>query len=733
MKMRVGQGFLSASDATATDITWAGLGVPDACMIFATGAEVIDTNDARMQACIGYTDFTTDVCCVFSNNNSSVPDNYHGMHSRAFAMPRFDAASFNRTVAVTAITDGVRCTTLEAGNPYGFMVVAFFGGEWKAFQVINDSTALSGTIDVAHTLSGEPNLGFIGFDEISAIDTMASTSRWSFGMFTNKLDVIVQYCMMHFATGNPVFANGLIHNDKVGGGLNSGATIDQSIKLTSVDGTNLTFTVEDSAMTGDSFCGLVGLITEDVDLVLENSPDSTSVDWNVNGASFLPQGVIGMMNEFDIINAGETNNTAGLFSCFAFDNAGTPNKHSTAWMVDDGSGSSGSPTTQRSADRVSDDFVLITDDESLNYRWANPTLTADGFDVANADITAVDVVTHLWPMMFIGEDASGVVINRVLTSTTAITDPVPGTILRQRIPGDRVELLSDGVFLYTALGRLLFENFEVNDAIVLKGIIDNQLLETSNLSDALSIMRQVFRQVSTAIAVGDNVNTSVALARLSSDSLSSSDSLAQLLERQRVVGDSVSLSDFFSKIVTVGESQQTFAVLLEEILNIEDTPQLAFHGINNREFSDTLSLSEALTLNHIRYRVALSEAGVIDSALANAVRHQQTLDTLSNTDALVPVRRRNVTPSISPLSTSDLTDLFSIRDRSLFLNQDELSEVVIDDNSLTMNDDILVTRTAILNSTLSADTISLVDFLRASSGTLLPPADICIEHGIQNQ
>lgn len=426
MKMRVGQGFLSASDATDTDITWSGLGIPDACLIFATGSEALNASENNMQACIGYTDFTTDISIAFASDDAvGAPEGIHGIHSEAFAITRYDASSYNRTVSVTAITDGVRCTTLEAGNPYGYMVVAFFGGEWKCFQVIDDSTAFAGTIDIAHTLSGEPNLGFIGFSEISTIDVASSSSRWSFGMFTNKSETIVQNVFTHFATGNPLFSNAQLNDDKVAGGIDAGGAFDQSLKITAIDGTNITFTVEDSALTNDSFCGLVGLIDEDVDLVIANSPDSDSSDWNVNDSSFLPQGVIGMMTEMDVINQGETNNTSGMMGLWAFDNTG--NEHSACWMLDDGSGSSGSPTTTRTKDRIADDFVLITDDETLNYHWNSPTLTSDGFDVVAANIDAVDVVTHLWPMMFIGED-SPVNITDVNT-TESWTDGDTGLVI----------------------------------------------------------------------------------------------------------------------------------------------------------------------------------------------------------------------------------------------------------------------------------------------------------------
>ena len=73
--------------------------------------------------------------------------------------------------------------------------------------------------------------------------------------------------------------------------------------------------------------------------------------------------------------------------------------------------------------------------------------------------------------------------------------------------------------------------------------------------------------------------------------------------------------------------------------------------------------------------------------------------------------------------------------RELFVNvYEDPSEPLnnlVDENFFSVNDDLIVSRTAIVNADLTLDSIALSDFLIAESGSLLPPADICIEHGIE--
>jgi len=728
MKVRTSSGVIEA-DTTATDITFTGAGVCNAAIFIPCGATVEDASQLDVMGGIGFTDFTVQTCINFSGDNAVTPadtNNFHRHHATLGAVWIEDTGNtIKRSASLSAITNGIRITPQESGAAQSFIVICFFGGTWDCFTL--DVTKTTAQTEVrAHGLGTKPNVGF--FSHANTYNGGGNSGHRCWGFMSDE-GTLEQAAVMGMSLNNAggTSIGSQIHTSRCAGQTQSNGVMQESCEITSNDATNTTFSMRDVNWTNKPLIGLLGLIDETTNLAMVNSPNSAAVDWNVNDNSFISQAVIGVLTRMLVIDTTYNDDNASAQAYFCMTEEGE--ECSVSWRDNDDADPTELDNECRSADIILKAASGATDD----YDFDNPTFTSDGFDIAAVDIQIASATTHIFPMLFIGqEDTGGVVINRVLTETTAITDPVPGTLLRQRIPGDRIELLSDGVFLYTALGRLLFDNFEVDDAFTLRKIVDDQLSQVSDLTDALDIMRQVFRQVSEAISVGDNVNTSVALARLNTDSLSTSDSLAQLLERQRTVDDSVTLKDFFAKIVTVGESQQTFAVLLEEILNIADTPQLAFHGTNNRDFADTISVAEFIALNHIRQRVMLSEAGVIDSALANASRHQQTLDTLSNTDALVPVRRRTRQPAVDSLSTSDLSDSFSVRGRRLFLNlNDELD--ILDGNSFAMSDDILVTRSAIINIALNTDTLTLVDFLRASSGTLLPPADICIEHGIQNQ
>jgi len=69
---------------------------------------------------------------------------------------------------------------------------------------------------------------------------------------------------------------------------------------------------------------------------------------------------------------------------------------------------------------------------------------------------------------------------------------------------------------------------------------------------------------------------------------------------------------------------------------------------------------------------------------------------------------------------------------------DQLTDVAIRARQLgaeifSLSDDMIVSRSAILNSVAVIDSFALTDFFRRDITLGNLPADICIEHGIENQ
>ena len=90
------------------------------------------------------------------------------------------------------------------------------------------------------------------------------------------------------------------------------------------------------------------------------------------------------------------------------------------------------------------------------------------------------------------------------------------------------------------------------------------------------------------------------------------------------------------------------------------------------------------------------------------------------TDNIDQEVRRHLKTNPDSVTFSDATELFSVKARMLL-------------DALDVIDDVIVSRSAILNSSVISDSINLSDFMfdEFESGNL--PADICIKHEIENQ
>ena len=299
-------------------------------------------------------------------------------------LPRADTGNLIATCQASAITDGIRLTRDEAGIAHLFFVVAFFGGEWAVIRELNNTTAVDNTVDKAHTLSGEPNLGFFSMNEMNAYGNGQATMQRCFGMFTNVSDTIVQRAMAMFATGNPTLLGAQVRTDRVAMSMDAAGAVDTAVEITAIDATNVTFTVRDSGTTADTWGGLVGLIDETVELVTQDSPDNASAVWNVNAASETPQAVIGMMNNITAVDTAKANDEGNPFAIYAVDDLG--NEYSASWYSEDGAGSGGSPSLTIERDSLNANMVAMTDvADTEDYEWQNLTFTSDGFDVSDAN------------------------------------------------------------------------------------------------------------------------------------------------------------------------------------------------------------------------------------------------------------------------------------------------------------------------------------------------------------
>jgi len=402
MKVRMGSGVLAA-DTTATDVTWSGLGTPDAAIVVATINTSLDGQQAGIAASIGYTDFTTQFCITYSHEDGlSTRRARNGSDtSHILAVHDDNSDAFDRQATISAITDGIRLTPTASGNVKSFIVIAFFGGSWNCFQK-SSTQSVAGTEVFAHGLGTKPNFGFFACsDAYNAAGNVGAEVGW--GMFTDDGTIVQRAFGMDYTAGGTGTAGsyGILNTNRVCSTIDSAAQ-DFGFELTGNDATNVTLTVRDVATVANLVGGLVCLSSESVKLATVNSPNSAASDWNVNDTTFTPQAVIGILTGLSTADSVDPSDPGGCVTPF-FGMSDQGVEISASTRLNDGS----DPAEADSY--IDSNEVRLLDVTGFNYlyQWANPSFTTDGFDVAAADITAASASTHLFPMLFIGQEAAG--------------------------------------------------------------------------------------------------------------------------------------------------------------------------------------------------------------------------------------------------------------------------------------------------------------------------------------
>jgi hypothetical protein len=329
----------------------------------------------------------------------------------------------------------------------------------------------------------------------------------------------------------------------------------------------------------------------------------------------------------------DVNTVASSTSVMA--SGGTAGNGLFAWAVAQG----GTGTTGASIDNS---FVEILDTTTAattsDFAYYYADLLAGAASAATVTWGGSDQNTGVL-MELVLAASGGEVVNRVLTSNTIITDATPGTVLKQARPGDRIEDMNDAIFLYTAMGRLIADNFDVEDAFVIGQGLDRIIAEAATLSDIIEIVRHAFRDLSETITLADSLGVTLAIDRVASDSFAATDSQSLFATRHQVGSDNVDVSDSFEKIVTVGESSQTFVKIIEEALLLFDTPQLIFSGVVNREVADTLSVSEFIALQTFRQRLLTGDLNVSDGLRQSLLRPKLLTDDIAGRTSYILAAR----------------------------------------------------------------------------------------------
>jgi hypothetical protein len=614
---------------------------PTGCIIACSWATALDTETSDAEISFGLTDFLT-VGQVGANDEDGISTTSDAakqhQETNIIQMCTPGTGTVVRSATVAAIPGGIEVTPVQSGTQFRYMAVLFFGTKCFAFSSNGDGNlAIDETFDIAHDMVTEPGAGFYGFSEEN-IGT-GGALKISFGMHAYD-GSIKQACCTWFGESGAATTNNRtrVVSTQCVGEINSAGTNRRGAELTAIGTVNCTYTNRNVANV-EKYIGLL-VECDDIatDLAIIDSPTSSGSDWAYSGLAFQPQAVCLVPNRCDVVDSHEQGSDAGTGGFAAFDKDG--GIFSAVWSSRDGRDLSS--VTTDTASELATALVCVnefgTKPDTNGHDMDNPTLNGSGWTFAAADIAAADGTARKWPMIAFEEFSTGTVINRVLTSTAAITDPIPGSIFTKKRPGERIELFTDALFIYYTYARLVQDNFSLTDQIILEQNLRRQLLDAASITDVVNTLVSYYRQLS----------------------------------------DSISLTDDIRKTIIVPDSVDNF-VTVQDSVDVSDSIFAAFVGTSERIELDSLLVNEAALIQRFRARTAPEQIAIIADLL-------------------------------------------------------RLSHHKIRNDYVAISDDLIVSRSAIINSATVQDSISVNDLLgNVETGTLLPPSDIEIEHGIENQ
>ena len=263
---------------------------------------------------------------------------------------------------------------------------------------------------------------------------------------------------------------------------------------------------------------------------------------------------------------------------------------------------------------------------------------AAAFDFNSTTVIGVDRETatsgHIVPwevIDFTGTAASGAIINRVLTSSTVVTDPVPGYQLYQdRAANSNVTTFSEAMFLYYAFNRLAYENLSIDDAYLADRLLRRELSDVVSMGGAIELLQDRFAELSEAIAIED---------------------------------------DFIKSVELGGTPSTTYTrKKTDRVDTVVDNATATFLGIIERQKSDSLSLNDFEFLQWFRNRSVADQIGIANELLF-MTQSKVRLDSMDIIDNVIVSEQR--TRNITVIEAMQLTDnkrrtLQYIQDRILF-------------------------------------------------------------------
>lgn len=254
----------------------------------------------------------------------------------------------------------------------------------------------------------------------------------------------------------------------------------------------------------------------------------------------------------------------------------------------------------------------------------------------------------------------GEIINRVLTSSTVVTDPVPGYQLQQIRPANSNAELTDAAFVIYTIGKFIDESFVVGDSFVLKKNLRKAIIDAVSIQDAINIANSWFVRLTDAIQLSDGMNYVV------------------FGTKRVTLSDSINSVDSYVKELFINQSQ-TFFRLRTDGFDLSDGIDSAVYANFGNQRTDSLSVDDAIFLRFFNSRPVSDQIEILSDLLGvSRRRYLFTSDAFYLTDSLVVERLR--------IRDRKLTDGFYF-DAALFKDRQYIRKKQLFDGIEVIDDD----------------------------------------------
>lgn len=657
---------------TTQDFEVAGFGTPDAAIILTGFGDDAESPHARM--CMGLYDGTNQRCCGYSQETGVVTGN---SDSRSWASD--SDVVYETTAGTTALrsasatawtSNGLRLTWAGTTSSRPYVTVILLKGD---FNVVVGSGDVPSSSSANITTTGvNPNL-LITMNRFGGTDFNGGLGRFNVGFAYDNGSSIEHYSAgLRLIDGSPNDWRSAISNTVLTGNQSDGITVDSM-------GTEQ-FTISTSVSFFSTDLIFMALeLTDGIEVFSAETP--ASGDFDPVNAGFEPALAFMICTSHGSIpNSASSGDPVTGFGLYCATNGDS--------VLDSGvyCSHADNVTTQDAESKAGENFEIPAhvsgDYDTLARATAVPTFDSSGIVWADADfVSGSGGYTVLGLMIEKNSTPAGTVVERTLTSSTVVTDPVPGYVLEQNreFPGDKITTLADLMSTYYVYARVAQQHAAMNHRI-LRSIVD-RTFDAATIEDALAIVRRNLRDFAEYVdTVDDLIARRVIQPSVAVDTLSINDTVDVSLfgQKNKILSEYIDLVDGISKQIEIGLGQIIFRVRRS---NATVTDNVDMEKFYRRNLLDTVSVNDAFiadtyrsTIQDVSDSIALGEEAFVRRFLRRSVGEQIALIT-----DLIRISRNNfgvITDTIDLNDSIVVTRPPARRARTL------QNQLVVDDLSL---------------------------------------------------